>query len=69
MAKTRKAAAAAAMNICIATLTDICSNEDARDADRIAAAKLIMEMCAGSMAEEANELRVVLKDVPSEYLK
>lgn len=69
MAKTRKAAAAAAMDICIATLTGICSNEDARDADRIAAAKLIMELCGGSMAQETNELRVVLKDVPSEYLK
>lgn len=69
MAKTRKAAAAAAMDICIATLTGICSNEDARDADRIAAAKLIMELCGESMAQETNELRVVLKDVPSEYLK
>ncbi len=69
MAKTRKAAAAAAMDICIATLTGICSNEDARDADRIAAAKLIMELCGGNEAQDSGELRVVLKDVPSEYLK
>ncbi len=68
MAKTRKAAAKAAVDICMATLTDICTNADARDADRIAAAKLLLDLCA-DRAEAAEELRVTLRDVPCEYLK
>lgn len=69
MAKTRKAATKAAIDICLATLTGICANEDARDADRIAAAKLLMDICAPSVDNGANELKVILKDVPPEYLK
>ena len=41
MAKTREAT----VEICIATLTDICTDTEARDADRIAAAKLLMDIC------------------------
>ena len=62
MAKTREAVA----EICIATLTDICT--EARDADRIAAAKLLMDICQDK-GEAAGELKIILKDVPGEYLK
>ena len=52
----------------IATLTDICTDTEARDADRIAAAKLLMDICQ-DQGEAAGELKIILKDVPGEYLK
>ena len=64
MAKTQEAVA----EICIATLTDICTDTEARDADRIAAAKLLMDICQDK-GEAAGELKIILKDVPGEYLK
>lgn len=64
MAKTREAVA----EICIATLTDICTDTEARDADRIAAAKLLMDICQDK-SDTAGELKILLKDVPGEYLK
>lgn len=64
MAKTREAVA----EICIATLTDICTDTEARDADRIAAAKLLMDICQNK-SETTGELKIILKDVPGEYLK
>ena len=64
MAKTREAVA----EICIATLTDICTDTEARDADRIAAAQLLMDICQDK-SDTAGELKIILKDVPGEYLK
>ena len=64
MAKTREAVA----EICIATLTDICTDTEARDADRIAAAKVLMDICQDK-SDTAGELKIILKDVPGEYLK
>lgn len=64
MAKTREAVA----EICIATLTDICTDMEARDADRIAAAKLLIDICQDK-SDTAGELKIILKDVPGEYLK
>lgn len=64
MAKTREAVA----EICIATLTDICTDTEARDADSIAAAKLLMDICQDK-SDTAGELKIILKDVPGEYLK
>ena len=64
MAKTREAVA----EICIATLTDICTDTEARDADRIAAAKLLMDIYQDK-SDTAGELKIILKDVPGEYLK
>ena len=64
MAKTHEAVA----EICIATLTDICTDTEARDADRIAAAKLLMDICQDK-SDTAGELKIILKDVPGEYLK
>lgn len=64
MAKTREAVA----EIYIATLTDICTDTEARDADRIAAAKLLMDICQDK-SDTAGELKIILKDVPGEYLK
>ena len=64
MAKTREAT----VEICIATLTDICTDTEARDADRIAAAKLLMDICQDK-GEAAGELKIILKDMPGEYLK
>ena len=64
MAKTREAVA----EICIATLTDICTDTEARDADRIAAAKLLMDICQDK-SDTAGELKIILKDLPGEYLK
>lgn len=61
MAKTREAT----VEICIATLTDICTDTEARDADRIAAAKLLMDICQDK-GEAAGELKIILKDVPGE---
>ena len=58
MAKTREAVA----EICIATLTDICTDTEARDA------KLLMDICQDK-GEAAGELKIILKDVPGEYLK
>ena len=62
MAKTREAT----VEICIATLTDICTDTEARDADRIAAAKLLMDICQDK-SETTGELKIILKDVPGEY--
>ena len=64
MAKTREAVA----EICIATLTDICTDTEARDADRIAAAKLLMDICQDK-SDTAGELKIIFKDAPGEYLK
>ena len=70
MAKTRKAAMKATIDACILTLMQICTKEDARDADRIAAAKLLVDMCADKTApEQDGELKIVLKDVPPEYIR
>ncbi len=68
MARTRKAETKATIAICINTLRGICENADARDADRIAAAKLLIDVCGGK-TDTDTELRVVLKDVPGEYVR
>jgi len=51
--------------IAMACLQAICSKEEAKDADRIAAAKLLLEQGGGG---EGKELRVVMEAVPEEYL-
>lgn len=49
----------------LACLTAICADEDARHADRIAAAKLLLESMEGETEET---VAVVMEGIPKEYL-
>ena len=61
-AQTELCAAAALSCLC-----GICANDAAKDADRIAAAKLLLEYGAKAAPKEENTLRVVLEGVPEGY--
>lgn len=50
----------------LSCLRSICENENAKDADRIAAAKLLLEYGAKN-GEEENTLKIVLEGVPEGY--
>jgi len=49
----------------LACLRAICADEEARHADRIAAAKLLLDSMEG---EERDTLAVVMEGIPKEYL-
>lgn len=51
----------------LSCLSGICSSDAAKDADRIAAAKLLLEYGAKGTSKEENTLRVVLDAVPEGY--
>lgn len=51
----------------LSCLSAICANDAAKDADRIAAAKLLLEYGAKGGTKEENTLRVVLDGVPEAY--
>lgn len=48
-------------------LRAICESESAKDADRIAAAKLLLEYGAKADTKEENTLKIVLEGVPESY--
>ena len=51
--------------VALASLTAICADEEARHADRIAAAKLLLESTEGG---EKGTIAVVMEGIPKEYL-
>jgi len=51
--------------IALACLKAICANEEARHADRIAAAKLLLDSMEGG---EKGVISVVMEGIPKEYL-
>ena len=51
----------------LSCLSSICANDAAKDADRIAAAKLLLEYSAKGATREESTLRVVLDGVPEGY--
>lgn len=51
----------------LSCLRAICENADAKDTDRIAAAKLLLEYGAKAEPKEDNTLRIVLEGVPGGY--
>ncbi|HMM32715.1 MAG TPA: hypothetical protein PKB13_13170 [Clostridia bacterium] len=51
----------------LSCLSSICANDAAKDADRIAAAKLLLEYGAKGGTKEESTLRVVLDGVPEGY--
>ena len=54
-----------AKEIALACLQAICADGEARDADRIAAAKLLLEHQDG---ETASTLTIVMEGIPEDYL-
>ncbi|MEN6471350.1 MAG: hypothetical protein ABFC62_07775 [Clostridiaceae bacterium] len=50
-------------------LRAICESGDAKDADRIAAAKLLLEYGVKADPKEENTLRIVLENVPEGYVR
>ena len=51
----------------LSCLSAICANDAAKDADRIAAAKLLLEYGTKGATKEEGTLRVVLDGVPEAY--
>ncbi len=51
--------------VALASLTAICADAEARHADRIAAAKLLLESTEGG---EKGIITVVMEEIPKEYL-
>jgi len=52
----------------LSCLKAICESEQAKDADRVAAAKLLLEYAAKAAPKEENTLKIVLEGVPEAYL-
>ncbi|MDR0840805.1 MAG: hypothetical protein LBN26_05395 [Christensenellaceae bacterium] len=55
-----------ALDAALSCLHAICADEEARDADRIAAAKLLLEHAGGGDAP--GSLTIVMEGIPSEYV-
>lgn len=53
----------------LACLRAICESGEAKDADRIAAAKLLLEYGAKADPKEENTLKIVLENVPEGYVR
>ena len=65
MEQNREQCALAALSC----LCGICANDAAKDADRIAAAKLLLEHCEEPAQGEEGVLKIVLEGVPEAYAK
>ena len=52
----------------LSCLKEICESSEAKDTDRVAAAKLLLEYAAKTAPKEENTLKIVLEGVPEGYL-
>ena len=58
----------ARLEAALACLSELCADESVKPADRIAAAKLLLEHALKAAPDAENTVRVVLEGVPESYL-